>query len=399
MTKEIKKPRLLWVNRYCLFDRSSGASLSVIEMLKQLARRGYDVRILGALNFDSQNGRRQFEGRIKEFNKKQKYIHVSDSGLDHFLVNTKSHQARAMTLEELGLLYTSYEKILEEFKPDIAWLYGGKFFDRFVLEKAKQSGAITAFYLANGNYHGHQWYKDVDVIITDSQATVKLYKEKLGIDAVPVGKFIDKKNVIAERHERKNITFINPRVEKGAILVAQLALFLETRRPDIRFEVVESRGNWLDILQATSRAIGEERTQLKNVVVTPTTNDMRAVYERARMVLAPSLWWESGGRVVVEALYNGIPTIITDHGGMSEMAGNSGIVLNLPQQFFESPYTKLFPEQAVKNVSELIEKCVDDDSFYFNLVDRALRMAGRNHDIEKNTDRLEHALNNPLKLR
>lgn len=48
--------KILWANRYCLLDTSGGASLSARQMLVQLKRRGWDVRILGATIFDSERG-------------------------------------------------------------------------------------------------------------------------------------------------------------------------------------------------------------------------------------------------------------------------------------------------------------------------------------------------------
>ena len=52
----VRKPRVLWANSYCLLDTSSGASISVREMLLQLAVNGYEVAVLGATVFDSEKG-------------------------------------------------------------------------------------------------------------------------------------------------------------------------------------------------------------------------------------------------------------------------------------------------------------------------------------------------------
>ena len=60
----------------------------------------------------------------------------------------------------------------------------------------------------------------------------------------PVGTFIEPARVVVPQNTRERILYINPSPEKGAGVVAQLALMLEKTRPDIRFEVVESRGDW-----------------------------------------------------------------------------------------------------------------------------------------------------------
>ncbi|WP_280565432.1 hypothetical protein, partial [Chromohalobacter sp. 48-RD10] len=51
-----RKPRILWANPYCLLDTSSGASMSIREMLRQLAERGYDIGVVGATSFDAPKG-------------------------------------------------------------------------------------------------------------------------------------------------------------------------------------------------------------------------------------------------------------------------------------------------------------------------------------------------------
>jgi hypothetical protein len=51
-----RKPRILWANPFCLLDTSSGASMTVRQMLLQLVARGYEVQVLGATVFDSPKG-------------------------------------------------------------------------------------------------------------------------------------------------------------------------------------------------------------------------------------------------------------------------------------------------------------------------------------------------------
>ena len=61
-TTQKRKPRILWANPFCLMDTSSGASMTVRQMLMQLVAHGYDVQILGATVFDNTKGM----GRLKE---------------------------------------------------------------------------------------------------------------------------------------------------------------------------------------------------------------------------------------------------------------------------------------------------------------------------------------------
>ena len=248
------------------------------------------------------------------------------------------------------------------------------------------------FYLANGNYSQTRFCRDVDLILTDSWATADRYRRQLGIGVVPVGKFIDPAGVVALNPSRERILFVNPTLVKGAAVVIRLALMLERHRPDIIFEVVESRAKWAAQLLQVSTAFGEARESLSNVVVTPNTPDMKPVYGRARLLLAPSLWWESGARVLAEAMLNGIPAITTDHGGSAEMVKDGGIVLKLNDCCYQNPYSSVPSCQTLMPLVERLEALFDNPAYYADLAVRAKRVGQEQHHLDVSTQRLLHAL-------
>jgi len=383
-----RPPRILWMTRNCLIDHTSGASLSAREMLCQLVDRGYEVEILGATIFEAGQGSPELRAELDKVEHPLTLINLPDGTLKHTLVKTANPDMKSMRAYELDKLYSLYLNRLEEWQPDLVWLYGSRTLELLALDEAKRAGAATAFFLVNGSYKGSHWHRDVDLILTDSQATAKFYRRKDDIHPQPVGKFIRKETVVVAQHSRRHVTFINPKPEKGAFLVAQMALALEKRRPDIIFEIVESRGAWADIVRRVTTARGTRRETLSNVVVTPNTTDMRPVYSRARVVLSPSLWWESGSRVLVEAMLNGIPAIVTNRGGPPEMIEKGGIAITLPKAFHKAPYSRLLPRDALQSVVQMIEQIFDDDAGYQSMVREALSAGQRLHDIERNTDRL-----------
>jgi glycosyltransferase involved in cell wall biosynthesis len=55
---------------------------------------------------------------------------------------------------------------------------------------------------------------------------------------------------------------------------------------------------------------------------------MRPFYATARLLLAPSLWEETWGRVVTEAHVNAIPVLASNRGGLPETTGPGGILLS-----------------------------------------------------------------------
>ena len=151
-----------------------------------------------------------------------------------------------------------------------------------------------------------------------SQFLAAAAKRQIGIEAAVIPPII-----YAHKYRvsttRRSVIFINPVAEKGADIAVQMA----EERPDIPFEFVEC---W-------ERDIGIERTQQKakslpNVVWHKAMRDVRNVYARGRVLLAPSRWEEGWGRVVSEAQASGIPVLASRRGGLPEAVGPGGILID-----------------------------------------------------------------------
>lgn len=127
----------------------------------------------------------------------------------------------------------------------------------------------------------------------------------------------------AERYvtprEPKEVTFINPHPVKGV----DLAFAIAGLCPEIPFRFVEG---WP--MNAQEQAALEKRVaEHPNIRLQPRTQDMRNVYARTRLLLAPSQWEEAWGRVATEAQFSGIPVLASDRGGLPEAVGPGGRVL------------------------------------------------------------------------
>jgi len=147
------------------------------------------------------------------------------------------------------------------------------------------------------------------------------------------------------------ILFVNPVPSKGAHLVGAIA----ERLPHRRFVVARS---W-----AASPDDPLVDYALPNVETVPLTPDMRAIYARARLVLMPSVWEETWGRVVTEAQVSGIPAIAADRGALAENVGAGGAVLPLGA--------------SVERWCEAIEGLLGDDGAYARASRAAKAQAAR----------------------
>ncbi len=388
-----RKPRLLWASTNCLIDSSSGASMTVRQMLKQLVKNGYEVHVLGATIFDSNKGTSEIRKIIPDlFSYTHTCVVVKDSLLNHDVLVTRSIARKDLTSHEEVQWYKQYVYMLDSFKPDVVMFYGGLTLDMLIADEARDRGIATAFYLANGNYKAARWCRDVDIILTDSKATSEMYKKEVGFSSVPLGKFIDPVGFVSELHERKRLLFVNPSWQKGASVFIQIADKLEQERPDIELEVVEARADWSAVVEAVTKKMGKPRKTFRNVFVTKNTDDMRGPYSRARIVIAPSLWWESSGRVLAEAMLNGIPAIVSNRGGMPEMIKTAGIVFDFPPDIYQEPYQGLLNESELQSLCEIIKKFYDDEFLYQEYVERAWKVGDEEHSIVNSTARLTSAL-------
>jgi glycosyltransferase involved in cell wall biosynthesis len=122
--------------------------------------------------------------------------------------------------------------------------------------------------------------------------------------------------------ERTHVTFVNPVLEKGVEIVQALV----KARPDIPFLIVEG---W-----PMPRGWRRQRTDYEpllrshaNVTWQRSVSDMRKVYARTRILLAPSMWEEAWCRVVTEAQVSGIPVLASDRGGLPTSVGPGGVLV------------------------------------------------------------------------
>lgn len=154
---------------------------------------------------------------------------------------------------------------------------------------------------------------------------------------------------------RENVTFINPIPFKGLDIALEIAKCC----PDIPFVFVEG---WL--LRSDRRLeLAQRLAEHHNVTLLERQLDMRRVYERCRILLAPSIWEEGYGRVVTEAQISGIPAVASARGGLPEAVGPGGILVD--------------PDGPIDDWIAAIRKLWDDEEHYAQLSAAARRHAAR----------------------
>ena len=373
--------RILFSSPHSLLDITSGAAISVRTLLACLAGTGVEVRALHANLFDSPAGGAVL---LDIFSKRpgDAFLQIENLGLRHIVMRTGSSQRMQMTSGEEEMFIQRFRTEIRTTRPDVVLTFGGLMLERTLVREARSAGIPVLFYLANPNYHGVEPFRDVTAVLTDTQATADLYMSRFGLPCHVVGKFIDAAAFRAPERKPQYITFINPSHEKGAGLFMAIARLAQRVAPHLRFLVVESRGTWPAALHDLKQAAAD----YSNVTVLGHQRDMRNVYAVSRLVLMPSAWHESGGRVLVEALVNGIPVVASSHGGMGELLGDAGLLVDVPRPYRDQP-RQIAPEEAAAPWLAAIGQIIGHDAVYLQWQDKALQRAQR-HDLAANARRV-----------
>lgn len=367
--------RILFASPQTLFDVSNGASMQCYTMMQTLAAMGLRVASLGGGIFDNPSGKNRipnFEEQLEKNKKKEVLVNVDSSAspenpiVHHFFTGFSHSAWDQMTYQEMNRFLNVYTKLLRKFKPDLVMGYGCDPLCRAMWAEAKFFGIPTVYVVCNGN-HRHFRFPMHDLVICDSHATADYYKRQEGLTVHPVANFINPKLVVALKRNPQAVTFINSDFAKGVAIVARLILMANRERPDIPFLIVETRRKLKDALKALKVPGGKpgsafQQQSFRNIVIRPAQFDVKEIYRHTGVLLAPSLWYESWGRVATEAVMNGIPVLASKSGGLPEAVGTGGITLDTPKECSGKPadWLTLPSEESCRPWADALYRLYDE---------------------------------------
>lgn len=304
-------------------------------------------------------------------------IRFEHRGVAYTLMNTGAESIKGWQEAHSPQFDKLLERMIDEHKPEVVLTYGGTRFDVARRALVRSRGCALVFALHNLGYLAPRSLDHVDAITAPSHFLAERYFTAAGVTATPLPMPIDPADVIAPESARepKYVTFMNPTPSKGVMFFARLAEELASRRPDIPLLVVDSRGSG-EQLAGAALAGGFDLRQHGSIMHTRQVPVPASIYAVSRVVLCPSVVEEAAGRVAAESLMNGIPLVVSDRGGLPEIAGDGGFVLPLPRELTVAT-SRPVEASAVRDWGELIERLHDDAGFYAESSARALRAGGR----------------------
>ncbi len=107
-----------------------------------------------------------------------------------------------------------------------------------------------------------------------------------------------------------------------------------------------------------------------NVTILNPTEDVWKIYSKTKILLIPSQWEEAFGRVALEGLANGIPTLGSNVGGLKEALGSGGIIIDNYQTSSEwvSKIKKLDKKEYYSKISKMSKGSIDESIILDNVV-------------------------------
>ena len=364
-------PKILWVAPFSLHDTSSGAAINCRYMLKGLARLGYEVWACSTFVFNTQSGAQQAFGDLEQqiYHSANNVFVFDEDNIHYVYPKVMQTSELSMTLAECQLFFNTYRQILSEFKPDLVMGYGVSPLAQTCFAEAKAQQLATVYVVSNGTY-GNYLFPNIDLIVTDSHATAQLYAERDEINMVPVGAFFDVKDITAPQHEPRFVTMINPSEHKGVSIFAKLAQVCQQELPQVQFLTVSSGRPITEVLgllheKGKPQVHPFHPSDFKNLHMVDLQEDMRPIYAITSVLVAPSLWFEPWGRCASEAIFNNIPVIAANSGGLSEAMAGGGVLLDTPQHCQED-YLSLPDDEEIRpwveSLKFFLEHTSDSDS-------------------------------------
>lgn len=321
-------------------QRAGGSESSTHDLCKELQKQGIEPAVLASVEPEGWIGLRN---RLE-----RKILRNRSFPMDRIMgypVFRGWHPERGVA------------EAVARFKPDVAILQAGK---PLVLAKPLLDQKVPTIVYLRDTLFRELGGEVADLprlrYIANSNYTASRFKADFGLSAPSIPPLV-RPEAYKTESRRESVVFINPHPYKGA----EMAFALASARHDIPFTFVEG---WplSDEVMADYQA---RVKALENVTWLPRQGDMRQVYAKARIVIAPSPKerGEAWGRVVTEAQFSGVPVIASNSGGLPESAGPGGLLVE--------------PSDSLEAWKEALAKLWDDQAQYQVFAEAALQHGQR----------------------
>jgi glycosyltransferase involved in cell wall biosynthesis len=332
--------RILFVNEGAYLPQLfGGVETTTFDLSRQLARMGHQSAVMcGIGKRDTIWLRNRIVGRLtgRQF-PSERYRGT--------LVYRGYHHSRGLP------------EVVNDFAPDALVIASGSEESLELVAQCADTGIPSFYYfhnLALVRRLGDGRRLSGLTFLANSKYTAEKVKDLLDVDAAVVPPFVDAA-AYRTTTSRRHVTMVNPRKVKGG----HTALDIAAACPDIPFVFVEAWGTGDDFVAK----LRVDSRRLANVTWHESTINMRAIYATTRVLLVPSEWEETWGRVVTEGHACGIPALASAIAGLPESVGPGGVLVT--------------PGSAIESWVAALRSMWDDPAYYEELCRRSREFSDR----------------------
>lgn len=407
-------PKLLWVSPLSVHDSASNSAAQIRNMLLALKARNVDIVGLSSLSFVHESGTSLFTDLDEKLKGEEHSFNLNDNDINFIYIRTRSRSLGDMVSQEQRNFYAKFCALISSFRPDVVMGSGTDMLSMVCFDEARRRGIPTVYTLLDGTPRRFN-FPNIDVVVTDTNAIANLYAKQYGINALVTGPFIPAERLSKEDLERKaanmanvnRITMVNPSLEKGLGIFIRIAglSFNNDNLKNYKFTVVETHEGQFE--ESVSKLHYKDGVKLdKNLIsridVIKPTNKLGEIFMQTKVIVAPSISFESGVNIAREAVANNIPVLGSNQIGLLESIGNAGVVVDPPQYCIDD-HTIAPNDEDISGFMNGLHAIVNDPSF----VERCAQVS-QNFDVNLCANRLvtvlkplfdKQAGNNPQLLR
>ena len=343
-------PKLLWVSPLSVHDSSNPSAAQMRNMLLSLKARGIEIIGLSALNFLNESGTSMFTDLDDKLKGNETSFNLEDNGIKFIYIRTKSRKLGDMISQEQRNFYAKFCAIINAFRPDVVMGSGTDMLSMVCFDEARRRGLPTTYTLLDGTPARFN-FPNIDLVVTDSAATSNLYATKHRINSVVTGSFTEVTGPLAfggkvehDPSNKKFITMVEPTVDKGLGIFLRLSQNVPAQARNLKFAVRESyAGQFTEQVALLKDKANPNKAPFtkaalsKIFVLGPEVTDAE-LFESTKVLMVPSLSFESINNISREAITYGVPVLATNQTGIAESIGEAGVLVEIPEYCLNNHY-------------------------------------------------------------
>lgn len=391
--------RILLAFHNAYTDSTSGAARATRTLIEWLQEAGHECAVLGTARFettppddldahlaalgvplDRQPPPERFGKYVKGRGGRARGRETIGFTLNNvpvtMLMTQHNRLAKPNRLEYEQFFY-HFDMACAALRPDLLITYGGHTVVNEAMRRAQSMNITTLFWLHSHGLERKRYFKNADYVLSPSPYLARHYKNTIGVESTDLPPPLHYKEVLAPEENRSFVTFVNPAPHKGVALFARLADMLGSARPDIPILVVQSAAD-ATILNSVS---GIDFAKYPQILASPRVARPADFFELTRILLVPSVFQEPFGMVAAEGVINGIPTLVSNRGGLPETVADGGVVLPLPD-WLQQDTNRVVDIEEAQPWFDAICRLWDDPKAYAAVAAKARETAARLYDEE-----------------